>query len=93
MVCLISGATGLIMALQGGAELRKFGAMGVVINLVGTSMTRELGPLMAAIVVIGRSGSSISAEIGAMTVTEEIDACAPWRSTRSSSCSCPSTLR
>ena len=74
VVCLISGATGLIMALQGGAELRKFGAMGVVINLVGTSMTRELGPLMAAIVVIGRSGSSISAEIGAMTVTEEIDA-------------------
>ncbi len=74
VVCLISGATGLIMALQGGAELRKFGAMGVVINLVGTSMTRELGPLMAAIVVIGRSGSSISAEVGTMAVTEEIDA-------------------
>lgn len=74
VVCLISGATGLIMALQGGAELRKFGAMEVVINLVGTSMARELGPLMAAIVVIGRSGSSISAEIGVMTVTEEIDA-------------------
>lgn len=74
VVCLISGATGLIMALQGGAELRKFGAMGVVVNLVGTSMTRELGPLMAAIVVIGRSGSSISAEVGTMAVTEEIDA-------------------
>ncbi len=74
VVCLISGATGLIMALQGGAELRKFGAMEVVVNLVGTSMTRELGPLMAAIVVIGRSGSSISAEVGTMAVTEEIDA-------------------
>ena len=74
VVCLIAGATGLIMALQGGAELRKFGAMEVVVNLVGTSMTRELGPLMAAIVVIGRSGSSISAEIGTMVVTEEIDA-------------------
>jgi phospholipid/cholesterol/gamma-HCH transport system permease protein len=62
------------MALQGGAELRKFGALSLIINLVGVSMTRELGPLMAAIVVIGRSGSSFSAEIGTMVVTEEVDA-------------------
>jgi phospholipid/cholesterol/gamma-HCH transport system permease protein len=62
------------MALQGGAELRKFGALSLTINLVGVSMTRELGPLMAAIVVIGRSGSSFSAEIGTMVVTEEVDA-------------------
>jgi phospholipid/cholesterol/gamma-HCH transport system permease protein len=74
VVCLISGATGLIMAFQGGAELRQFGALQFVINLVGVSMTRELGPLMTAIVVIGRSGSSFSAEIGTMVVTEEVDA-------------------
>lgn len=74
VVCLISGATGLIMAFQGGAELRRFGALQFVINLVGVSMTRELGPLMTAIVVIGRSGSSFSAEIGTMVVTEEVDA-------------------
>ncbi|MBI1355993.1 MAG: ABC transporter permease [Acidobacteria bacterium] len=74
VVCLIAGATGLILAFQGGAELRRFGALQFVINLVGVSMTRELGPLMTAIVVIGRSGSSFSAEIGTMVVTEEVDA-------------------
>lgn len=74
VVCLIAAATGLIMAFQGGAELRRFGALQFVINLVGVSMTRELGPLMTAIVVIGRSGSSFSAEIGTMVVTEEVDA-------------------
>lgn len=74
VLCVVSGATGMIMALQSGAELRKFGAMDAVINLVGTSMTRELGPLIAAIVVIGRSGSAISAEVATMVVTEEVDA-------------------
>ena len=74
VLCLVSGATGMIMALQSGAELRRFGAMEAVVNLVGTSMTRELGPLMAAIVVIGRSGSAISAEVATMVVTEEVDA-------------------
>ena len=74
VLCLVSGATGMIMALQSGAELRRFGAMEAVINLVGTSMTRELGPLIAAIVVIGRSGSAISAEVATMVVTEEVDA-------------------
>ena len=74
VVMLICGATGMIMAFQGGAELRRFGALQFVVNLVGTSMTRELGPLMTAIVVIGRSGSSFSAEIGTMVVTEEVDA-------------------
>ena len=74
VVCLIAAATGLILAFQGGAELRRFGALQFVINLVGVSMTRELGPLMTAIVVIGRSGSSFAAEIGTMVVTEEVDA-------------------
>lgn len=74
VVCLIAFSTGMIMALTGGNELRKFGALELVINLVGISMTRELGPLMTAICVIGRSGSAFSAEIGTMVVTEEVDA-------------------
>ena len=74
VVCLIAACTGLILALQAGAELRKFGALQFVINLVGVTITRELGPLMTAIVVIGRSGSAFSAEIGTMVVTEEVDA-------------------
>ena len=74
VVCLIAACTGLVLALQAGAELRRFGAMQFVINLVGVTITRELGPLMTAIVVIGRSGSAFSAEIGTMVVTEEVDA-------------------
>ena len=74
VVCLIAACTGLTMALQGGAEMRRLGALQLVINLVAVSMTRELGPLITAIVVVGRSGSSFSAEIGTMVVTEEVDA-------------------
>ncbi|HMD30700.1 MAG TPA: ABC transporter permease [Candidatus Acidoferrales bacterium] len=65
---------GLILALQGAYELRKFGALQFVAGGVAVSMTRELGPLMTAIVVIGRSGSAFAAEIGTMMVTEEVDA-------------------
>jgi len=74
VVCLIAGFVGLIMALQGAYELKKLGALHYVVSLVGVSMTRELGPLMTAIIVVGRSGSSFAAEIGTMTVTEEVDA-------------------
>jgi len=74
VVCLIAGFIGLIMALQGAYELKKLGALHYVVSLVGVSMTRELGPLMTAIIVIGRSGSSFAAEIGTMSVTEEVDA-------------------
>ncbi len=65
---------GLILALQGAYELRKFGALQYVAGGVAVSLSRELGPLMTAIVVIGRSGSAFAAEIGTMKVTEEIDA-------------------
>jgi len=74
VVCLIAGFIGLIMALQGAYELKKLGALHYVVSLVGVSLTRELGPLMTAIIIIGRSGSSFAAEIGTMTVTDEVDA-------------------
>lgn len=74
VVCLIAFFIGLIMALQGAYEMRKFGATRYVVDLVGVSMTRELGPLMTAIIVIGRSGSAFAAEIGTMKVSEEVDA-------------------
>ncbi len=74
VVCCIAGFVGLIMALQGAYELKKFGALQLVVSLVGVSITRELGPLMTAIIVIGRSGSAFAAEIGTMQVTEEVDA-------------------
>lgn len=74
ILSLISFFIGLILALQGAYELRKFGALNFVANAVAITMTRELGPLITAIVVIGRSGSAFAAEIGTMKVTEEIDA-------------------
>jgi len=74
ILSVITFFVGLILALQGAYELRKFGALQFVAAGVGVSMTRELGPLMTAIVVIGRSGSAFAAEIGTMKVTEEIDA-------------------
>src|SRR5260370_33153176 len=74
MLGLMSICTGFILAMQGASELRRFGAMRYVIDLVAVGFTREMGPLLTAIAVSGRSGSAFSAEIGTMTVTEEIDA-------------------
>ena len=73
MVGLMAMCCGFILAMQGGSELRRFGAMSLVIDLVAIGFTREIGPLLTAIAVSGRSGSAISAEIGTMVVTEEID--------------------
>ncbi len=74
MVALMALSTGFILAMQGASELRRFGAMHYVIDLVAVGFTRELGPLLTAIAVSGRSGSAFAAEIGTMEVTEEIDA-------------------
>jgi phospholipid/cholesterol/gamma-HCH transport system permease protein len=74
MIGIMAVCAGLILALQGAAELRRFGALRFVIDLVAVGFTRELGPLLTAIVVSGRSGSAFSAEIGTMMVTNEIDA-------------------
>ncbi len=74
ILSVITFFIGLILALQGAYELRKFGALQYVASAVAISITRELGPLMTAVVVIGRSGSAFAAEIGTMKVTEEIDA-------------------
>src|SRR6202051_4952317 len=73
MVSLMSICSGFILALQGASELRRFGAVHYVIELVAVGFTRELGPLLTAIAVSGRSGSACAAEIGTMKVTEELD--------------------
>ena len=73
MVGIMAVCGGFILAMQGASELRRFGAMKLVVDLVSIGFTRELGPLLAAIAVSGRSGSAFSAEIGSMVVTEEVD--------------------
>jgi phospholipid/cholesterol/gamma-HCH transport system permease protein len=74
IVGMISFFVGLIMAMQGAYQLKPFGVVIYVANLVGVTITRELGPMLTAIIVAGRSGSAIAAEIGTMKVAEEIDA-------------------
>jgi phospholipid/cholesterol/gamma-HCH transport system permease protein len=51
-----------------------FGANQYIVNILGLSVIRELGPVLSAILVAGRSGSAITAQIGVMRVTEELDA-------------------
>ena len=74
MIGLMAICTGFILAMQGASELRRFGAIHYVIDLVAVGFTRELGPLLTALAVSGRSGSAFAAEIGTMKVTEELDA-------------------
>lgn len=74
IVGLLSFLLGIVVAYQGAAQLRQYGANIFVADLVGLSMLREFAPLLTAIIVAGRSGSAYAAQIGTMAVTEEIDA-------------------
>jgi phospholipid/cholesterol/gamma-HCH transport system permease protein len=74
MACTMSLCIGFVLALQGAAELRRFGGVNYVVDLVAVAFTREMGALITAIAVSGRSASAISAEVGTMVVTEEMDA-------------------
>lgn len=74
MAALTSLSVGLTLAMQGAHELARFGATTFVPDLIAMSLLRELGPLIVAVVVIGRSGSAVTAEIGTMKVSEEIEA-------------------
>jgi phospholipid/cholesterol/gamma-HCH transport system permease protein len=66
--------TGLVMATQFAYGLQKFGGMEYTGRIIGLSFSRELAPSLTAVVVGGRIGSGITAEIGSMAVTEQIDA-------------------
>ena len=74
MACLTSFTIGLTLAMLGAQELSRMGATSYVPDLVAIAMLRELGPIIVAVVVIGRSGSAVTAEIGTMKVSEEIEA-------------------
>lgn len=74
VVAILALANGMMMALQGIYTLRDFGAESQVIPGLAMSITREFGALIVGIVVAGRSGSAIAARIGAMQMSQEIDA-------------------
>ena len=74
IVGLLAFLLGIVVAYQGADQLRQYGANIFVADLVGLSMLREFAPLITAIIIAGRSGSAYAAQIGAMSVSEEIDA-------------------
>jgi len=74
IIMLINFLVGAIVTQQGIFQLTRFGAASYAVNLVGVLGLRELGVLMTSIMIAGRTGSSITAEIGSMKMREEIDA-------------------
>lgn len=74
IVMLTSFLIGVVIAYQGAVQLQQFGANIFIVDMTGIAITRELAPLITAIVVAGRTGSSYTAELGVMKITEEIDA-------------------
>ncbi|HET7307020.1 MAG TPA: ABC transporter permease [Gammaproteobacteria bacterium] len=71
---LIGFMIGVVMAIQIGITLQKFGAGEMIVSLMGLAVLRELGSVIAAIILAGRSGSAMTAGIGAMHITEEFNA-------------------
>lgn len=75
LVVVLTGAfTGMVLGLQVFYTLRKFGSEGFLGSVVALALIRELGPVLSALMVTGRAGSALTAEIGIMRITEQIDA-------------------
>jgi phospholipid/cholesterol/gamma-HCH transport system permease protein len=76
VMALVGGMIGVAMSYLMALQLRKFGADIFIINILGLAIIRELGPILMSVLLAGRSGSAMTAQIGVMRVTEEIDALA-----------------
>ena len=74
ITAIVGFLIGVVLSYLSAQQLRMFGGDMYLVNILGMSVIRELGPLLAAILVAGRSGSSITAQLGVMRVTEELDA-------------------
>jgi len=74
IVALTSFLIGLVVAYQSAFQLKLYGANIFIVDMLGISILRELAPLITAIVIAGRSGSAFTAQIGAMKITQELDA-------------------
>jgi phospholipid/cholesterol/gamma-HCH transport system permease protein len=74
ITALVGFLIGVVLSYLSAQQLHTFGGDIYIVNILGMSIVRELGPLLAAILVAGRSGSAITAQLGVMRVTEELDA-------------------
>lgn len=74
ITALVGFLIGVVVSYLASKQLQLFGADIFIVNLLGISIIRELGPMLAAILVAGRSGSAMTAQLGVMRVTQELDA-------------------
>ena len=74
ITALVGFLIGVVLSYLSAQQLSMFGAGQFIVKLLGVAVVRELGPVLAAILVAGRSGSAITAQIGVMRVTQELDA-------------------
>jgi len=74
LVVVLTGAfTGMVLGFQGYYTLSRVGSTAILGPMVALSLLRELGPVMAALMVTGRAGSAVTAKLGIMRITEQID--------------------
>ncbi len=74
ITALVGLLIGVVLAYLTSQQLRQYGGEIFIVNILGLSLVRELGPVLAAVLIAGRSGSAITAQIGVMRVTDELDA-------------------
>lgn len=74
ITALVGTLIGIVIAYQSSMQLKLYGGEIFIVNILSFSITRELGPILAAILVAGRSGSSMTAQLGVMRLTQELDA-------------------
>jgi phospholipid/cholesterol/gamma-HCH transport system permease protein len=74
ITAIVGMLIGVVLSYLSAQQLATFGGDALLVNILGISIVRELGPMLAAILIAGRSGSAITAQLGVMRVTEELDA-------------------
>ena len=83
VIALVGAMVGVVLAYLSALQLQRLGADLYIVDILGLGIVRELGPVLAALLVAGRSGSAMTAQLGVMRVTEEIDALATMGVSRS----------
>ncbi|HCX34951.1 MAG TPA: ABC transporter permease [Rhodocyclaceae bacterium] len=76
VAALVGFLIGVVLSYLSALQLKSFGADIFIVNILGLGIIREIGPVLVAVLVAGRSGSAMTAQLGVMRVTEEIDALA-----------------
>ncbi|HRP96027.1 MAG TPA: ABC transporter permease [Rhodocyclaceae bacterium] len=76
VAALVGFLIGVVLSYLSALQLQSFGADVFIVNILGLGIIRELGPVLVSILVAGRSGSAMTAQLGVMRVTEEVDALA-----------------